>query len=100
MSSSNSDTESTSYQTDDSDWNYYPGIFDIKKTSEASATKDDKSTDDNADVGPYSNEPVADEEWLSNYRGRKQKYDDRLKELQRRLDGEEKYDQWCKCGNC
>lgn len=94
MSSSNSDTESTSYQTDDSDWNYYPGIFDIKKTSEASATKDDKSTDDNADVGPYSNEPVADEEWLSNYRGRKQKYDDRLKELQRRLDGEEKYDQW------
>ena len=33
MSSSSSDTESQSYQSDDSEWNYIPGPYNIEKTS-------------------------------------------------------------------
>ena len=33
MSSSSSDTESHSYQSDDSEWNYIPGPYNIEKTS-------------------------------------------------------------------
>lgn len=95
MSSSSSDTESGSYQTDDSDWNYIPGPYEIKKRSEATANVDDQTTDDDElELGPYGNEPVADEEWLANYREKKQTYDERLEELKRRLDGAEKLDKW------
>jgi hypothetical protein len=34
MSSSSSDTENNSYQSDDSDWNYIPGPYQIEKPSE------------------------------------------------------------------
>ena len=56
MSSSSSDTESGSYQTDDSDWNYIPGPYKISKVSEATAIVDDETTDDEPDLGPYGNE--------------------------------------------
>ena len=46
------------------------------------------------DVGPYVNEPVADEDWLAKYREKKQTYDERLHELQRRLDGSEELNKW------
>ncbi|XP_028408361.1 uncharacterized protein LOC114530939 [Dendronephthya gigantea] len=100
MSSSSSDAESNSYQSDDSDWNYIPGPYIIKKQSEAAANIDDQITDETSELGPYANEPAADEEWLANYREKKQTYDERLKEFQRRLDGIEELDKWCKCGNC
>ena len=34
MPSSSSDTENNSYQSDDSDWNYIPGPYQIAKSSE------------------------------------------------------------------
>ena len=52
----------------------------LKRRANSSSTANEK------DIGPYANEPVADEEWLANYREKRQKYDERLKELQRRLD--------------
>ena len=36
-------------------------------------------------VGPYADEPVADEEWLSKYRERKQSHGERLRILQNKL---------------
>ena len=92
MSSSSSDTESQSYQSDDSEWNYIPGPYNVEKTS-ASGENGSEMRDSNShhegNVGPYANEPVADEDWLANYREKKQTYDERLKKLQLRLDGTE-----------
>ena len=45
-------------------------------------------------VGPYADEPVADEEWLSKYRERKQSHDERLRILQNRLEGKEDVRNW------
>ena len=45
-------------------------------------------------VGPYANEPIADEDWLANYREKKQTYDERLMKLQLRLDGTEELRKW------
>ena len=94
MPSSSSNTESQSYQSDDSEWNYIPGAYNIKKTS-ASGENGSEMRDSNShhegNVGPYANDPVADEDWLANYRERKQTYNERLKKLQLRLDGTEEY---------
>ena len=97
MSSSSSDTENNSYQSDDSDWNYIPGPYQIEKPSEIDKNTGEaqwSSADNEQDIGPYVNEPVADEDWLANYREKKESYDERLKELQRRLDGSEELTKW------
>ena len=74
MSSSASDTENQSYQSDDSEWNYITGPYNIEKTS-ASGENGSEMRDSNShhegNVGPYANEPVADENWLANYREKK-----------------------------
>ena len=97
MASSSSDTESRSYQGDDSEWNYIPGPYNIEKTS-ASGENGSEMRDSNShhegNVGPYANEPVADEDWLANYREKKQTYDERLMKLQLRLDGTEELRKW------
>ena len=89
MSSSSSDTENNSYkamaQSDGSDWNYIPGPYQIAKSSEtnenSSAREANSSSAANEkDIGPYAIEPAADEDWLANYREKRQKYDERLNE--------------------
>ena len=93
MSSSSSDTENNSYQSDGS----VPGPYQIAKSSETnenSSEANSTSTANEKDIGPYANEPVADEDWLANYREKRQKYDERLKKLQRRLDGLEELNKW------
>ena len=45
------------------------------------------------DVGPYVNEPVPDEDWLKSYR-EKSNHDERLKQLQQRLDSSEELSKW------
>ena len=61
MSSSSSDTESHSYQSDDSEWNYTPGPYDIEKTS-ASGENGSEMRDSNShhegNVGPYANDQL------------------------------------------
>ena len=52
----------------------------VKRRANSSSATNEK------DIGPYGNEPVANEDWLANYHEKRQKYDERLKELQRRLD--------------
>ena len=97
MSSSSSDTENNSYQSDGSDWNYIPGPYQIAKSSETnenSSEANSSSAANEKDIDPYANEPVADEDWLANYSEKRQKYDEHLKELQRRLDGLEELNKW------
>ena len=45
------------------------------------------------DVGPYVNEPVPDEDWFKSYR-KKSNHDERLKQLQQRLDSSEELSKW------
>jgi hypothetical protein len=45
------------------------------------------------DVGPYVNEPVPDKDWLKSYREKKH-HDERLKQLQQRLDSSEELSKW------
>ena len=68
--------ENNSYQSDDSDWNYIPGPCQIVKSSETnenSSEANSSSTANEKDIGPYANEPVANEDWLANYREKKTK---------------------------
>jgi hypothetical protein len=97
MASSSSDTESNSWYSDDSEWNYIPGPYAIENPSKTDENIGEaQSCSDRAQdaTGPYANEPIADEEWLVKYREKKKSYDERLKELQRRLDGEEELSTW------
>ena len=45
------------------------------------------------DFGPYVNEPVPDEDWLKSY-SEKSNHDERLKQLQQRLDSSEELSKW------
>ncbi|KAK3719412.1 hypothetical protein QZH41_015658 [Actinostola sp. cb2023] len=49
---------------------------------------------------PYSDEPLADEDWLSEFYDEKEQEEERVHELQRRLDGDEAVSSWCQCGKC
>ena len=98
MSSSSSDTEYQSYQSDDLDWNYIPGPYNIEAEAPTESGENvniacDSSHNDE-DAGPYANEPVADKDWLASYRERRQTYEERLRELQLRLDGTEELAKW------
>ena len=63
MSSSSSDPENHSYQSDDSEWNYIPGPYNIEKTSASgengSEMRDSNSHHEgNVNVGPYANDQL------------------------------------------
>ena len=45
-------------------------------------------------VGPYMDEPLADEEWLEGYYQERREEGERLEHLGRRLDGTEPVDSW------
>ncbi len=83
MASSSSDTESDSYYSDDSEWNYIPGPYQIKNPSatDENIGEVQSSSDRVQDVGLYINEPIADKEWLENT-------------ARKRLDGTEELSTW------
>ena len=93
MDSPASDSENESYQTDDSEYNYIPGPHLIDEPTEVEEAVGSPNMvnmgAEEPNVGPYADEPVADEEWLSKYRERKQSHDERLRILQNRLEGKE-----------
>ncbi|XP_065058641.1 uncharacterized protein LOC135686047, partial [Rhopilema esculentum] len=51
-------------------------------------------------VVPYSDEPLADEAWLEEYRREKEEEQREEEELKKRLDGSTKLKSWCECGKC
>ena len=86
MDSPGSDSENESYQTDDSEYNL---IWSMSRQKSRKLLAVPLSQ-----YGPYVDEPVADEEWLSKYRERKQSHDERLRILQNRLEGKEDVRNW------
>ncbi|XP_031567608.1 uncharacterized protein LOC116302457 [Actinia tenebrosa] len=51
-------------------------------------------------VGPYSSEPLADADWLSEYNEEISKIEKRNETLQERFDGVTPNSAWCRCGHC
>ncbi|CAH3017140.1 unnamed protein product, partial [Porites evermanni] len=50
--------------------------------------------------GPYIDEPIADEEWLTEYNRELEEIERRNQELQNRFDKIVEPETWCSCGNC
>ncbi|KAK3701246.1 hypothetical protein QZH41_003205 [Actinostola sp. cb2023] len=51
-------------------------------------------------TGPYSDEPLADDDWIEEYNKERQRIEKHNKELEDRLSGATSVDLWCRCGNC
>ena len=91
-----SDSE-LSYDTDDSEYNFIPGILDLRYFEE-----EDENEPGETDIvektvesiEPYSDEPLADEEWLKEYRKKKDMEDKLRNELKKRIDGEDPCRNW------
>lgn len=89
-----SDSEcSSSSKSDD-----YQSAFDEEvehsDSYEGESEFNSSESDDSLEEGPYSNEPLADENWLAEYYQEREKHEERSKELQSRLDGNVDTDQW------
>lgn len=105
MSKSDSDSEE-SYCSDDSEFNYIPGPYVIEaiEDEEANANKAAASpTHDNLDPDtfkPYEDEPIASEEWVSEYEKRQETQAEFERKLMDRYEGIQLVNSWCKCGRC
>ena len=95
----NSDTGSISEE--DSEFNFIPGYYQPIETEKLPADSDTDS-DHEVDEGdaifdgiePYSNEPLADEEWTRQYELRQAEKQRRLEGLKDRLAGKESLSNW------
>ena len=78
MSSKSSDSDQCSV-SDDSEFNYIPGKYSVIE-SEIMEASDSEVTSgvETLDVEPYSCEPMADEEWVAEYRQRQAAKEQRL----------------------
>ena len=99
MSSKSSDRPSVS--DDDSEFNYIPGNYSLIESEimEASDSENGEGDKDQhtscVDVETYSSEPMADEEWIAEYRLRQAKKEEqRLASLKDRLAGKENLSNW------
>ena len=68
MSTTECDTD-TSYQSDDSDINFIPGVVEIEDSEAHELSKRAREEDDAENMPglAYSEEPLADEEWTKTY---------------------------------
>ena len=88
----NSDSSMSEQSEDDSEYNFIQNfVFESEFVgSTASEVKEPRG----GSYQPYSNEPIADEEWLLEYYAEKQRENERFEELKRRHDGLETTDSW------
>ncbi|XP_074634748.1 uncharacterized protein LOC141893248 isoform X2 [Acropora palmata] len=93
-----------SYDTDDSEYNFIPGhvnIDDIKvEDDENFSLGVEEAEPDPENYKPYEDEPIATEEWLSEYKKRQETQVEFERKLQDRYDGKHLVNSWCKCGAC
>lgn len=93
-----------SYDTDDSDYNFIPGhvnIDDIEvEDNENFSLGVEEAEPDPENYKPYEDEPIATEEWLSEYKRRQETQVEFERKLQDRYDGKHLVNSWCKCGAC
>ena len=102
MSSKSPDSDQCSV-SDDSEFNYIPGNYTVIESEIMEASDGENSADDKhvntsgvetPDVEPYSCEPMADEEWIAEYRQRQAEKEQRLESLKDRLAGRENLSNW------
>ncbi|CAH3145123.1 unnamed protein product [Porites lobata] len=82
-----SETESSQFGSEDEK-------IEIEGTDGASNRFEDDSLE------PYADEPLADEEWLENYRREQAENAELEKELTKRLNNSVRVADWCTCGKC
>lgn len=90
-----SDTESDQYSSVNEDYEIEVEANDCVLELEESPTRATGNS-----LEPYADEPLADEEWLANYRKEIEEKDQLENELKRRLENSVRVEDWCTCGNC
>ena len=91
-SGSSSDSEGSQ---NDSEWNYIPGYVSVEDEREGEELlPEDGDSDVDFDEYNYTDEPLADEEWIQQYNKDIKAKEDKQKELGRRLDGTELFGSW------
>ena len=98
MSKSDSDSEK-SYCSDDSKFNYIPGPYVIEavEVEEAHSNEAAWPTDDNLDphtFKPYEDEPMASEQWVSEYQKKQETQAVFERKLQDRYEGIQVVNSW------
>ena len=100
MSRTSSESDKCSISDDDSEYNYIPGNYSLIETEIMQASESDDGDVEQseqtsfADVEPYSSEPIADEEWVEEYRQRQAEKEQKLASLKDRLAGKESLSNW------
>ena len=90
MSATSYDSDECSFSDDDSEFNFMPGRYWSSESGE-SESKDGGQTG----IEPYSGEPMADEEWLKQYKLRQPEKERQLESLKNHLSGNETLSNWC-----
>ena len=96
MSSKSSDSDQCSF-SDDSEFNYIPGNYSVIESEIMEASDGENGADDGVKTHngePYSCEPMADQQWVAEYRQRQAKKEQRLASLNDRLAGREELSTW------
>lgn len=93
MESSCSDNESLSFSEDDSENNFIPGRF-FPVESELANEHEAQTTDEIHGFEPYTAEPLADENWLEQYKKRREEKQQLQERLKDRLSGKETISNW------
>ena len=84
MAFSSSDSE-ISYDSDDSEYKYIPGVIDLPNFDEEDENEQENPVESASETiaGPYCDEPLADQEWLAEYRKQKELEEEVQKQLKR-----------------
>jgi hypothetical protein len=94
MSTTESDS---SYQSDDSDVNFIPGYVVLEDPDLLNSSKQDsrhEDDDENVLGLAYSEEPLADEEWIRNYQEAENERIQYEENLRKRFDGSLEISEW------
>ena len=87
----------SSYDSDDSEYNFIPGyvnIDNVEVEDEANFGEEQAAQPDPDTYEPYADEPIATEEWLSDYKKKKETQVEFERKLQDRCDGKEPVNLW------
>ena len=103
MSATSYDSDECSF-SDDSEFNFIPGQYwsiesenamDASESGDGEDGQSESNDDGQTGIEPYSGEPMADEEWLKQYKLRQAEKERRLESLKNRFSGNETLSNWC-----
>jgi len=95
MSATSYDSDECSFSDDDSEFNFIPGRYWSSESGDGEDGQSESKDNGQTGIEPYSGEPMADEEWLKQYKLRQAEKGRRLESLKNRLSGNETLSNWC-----